>query len=282
MRNASARLYSACGAAAALLLTLAIPAQAQYKPRPVSDPATGETFHIEAGASFWIPSSTIVVESAGSGALTGIGGTEIDTKRDLGFVDKRFPEFDLVIRPAPAHKIRLQYVPISFKPVVSSRAISCSTVSVTASAFRLIRRWTGKRSGSGTSSTSCERTAGLPVLSLKASTPTFKSSWRARASGSPNTLKPAHPFPRSAESDAFTSSRIFRSPASSPPSSFPTASTTARHAHYYDLDIYGTVNLTNNIGFKGGYRSLNLGYVIKQDTGALEMKGIYFGVVARY
>src|SRR3954468_13916150 len=108
MKSASARLYAATSAAA-LLLTLAAPAAAQYKPRPVEDPATGETFHIEAGASFWNPSSNLVVESAGSGALSGIGGSAIDAKRDLGFVDKRFPEFDLILRPAPAHKFRLQY-----------------------------------------------------------------------------------------------------------------------------------------------------------------------------
>ena len=31
-------------------------------------------------------------------------------------------------------------------------------------------------------------------------------------------------------------------------------------AHYVDIDIYGTVNLTKNVGFKGGYRSLDMYY----------------------
>src|SRR5436305_1934182 len=53
-------------------------------------------------------------------------------------------------------------------------------------------------------------------------------------------------------------------------------------AHYTDLDVYGTVNFTNNIGVKGGYRSMDLGYNIKDDTGTFTLKGIYFGAVLRY
>ena len=53
-------------------------------------------------------------------------------------------------------------------------------------------------------------------------------------------------------------------------------------AHFADLDIYGTVNFTNNIGVKGGYRSFDVGYHVEDDIGAFTLKGIYFGVVARY
>ena len=53
-------------------------------------------------------------------------------------------------------------------------------------------------------------------------------------------------------------------------------------AHYVDVDVYGTWNLTNNIGAQVGYRSLDLGYVIKTDTGTFKLNGAYFGVVGRY
>jgi hypothetical protein len=33
---------------------------------------------------------------------------------------------------------------------------------------------------------------------------------------------------------------------------------------------------------KGGYRSFDVGYHVEKDTGAFTLKGIYFGVVARY
>jgi hypothetical protein len=54
------------------------------------------------------------------------------------------------------------------------------------------------------------------------------------------------------------------------------------NAHYIDFDLYGTLNFTNYIGVKGGYRSTNVGYLIKADTGALNLKGLYFGAVVRY
>jgi hypothetical protein len=53
-------------------------------------------------------------------------------------------------------------------------------------------------------------------------------------------------------------------------------------AHYADLDIYGTLNFTNYIGVQGGYRSFDVGYHVDSDTGAFILRGIYFGVVARY
>ena len=54
------------------------------------------------------------------------------------------------------------------------------------------------------------------------------------------------------------------------------------NAHYVDFDLYGTVNFTNNVGVKGGYRSRDVGYLIKTDSGSLTLKGIYFGAVVRY
>jgi hypothetical protein len=33
---------------------------------------------------------------------------------------------------------------------------------------------------------------------------------------------------------------------------------------------------------KGGYRTLDLGYHINDDTGSFVLKGIYFGAVLRY
>ena len=38
----------------------AAPAQAQFRPRPISEPPTGEKYHIEAAAGLWFPTATIV------------------------------------------------------------------------------------------------------------------------------------------------------------------------------------------------------------------------------
>src|SRR5204862_3790745 len=83
-------------------LIVALPAHAQYRPRPLNDPATGEKFHIEAEASYWTPSADITFASEG----LGIPGTPIDLKRDLGVTDQRFPALSLQLRPAPSHHFR--------------------------------------------------------------------------------------------------------------------------------------------------------------------------------
>ena len=63
--------------ALAAVALLAAPAQAQYRPKPIEEPPTGEAYHIEASAAYWFPTADITVASAGSGALTGINGTQI-------------------------------------------------------------------------------------------------------------------------------------------------------------------------------------------------------------
>ena len=57
--------------------------------------------------------------------------------------------------------------------------------------------------------------------------------------------------------------------------------------HFADVDFYGTVNFTNYVGVQVGYRSFDVAYQIGRggvltDTGAFTVKGLYFGVVARY
>jgi hypothetical protein len=52
--------------------------------------------------------------------------------------------------------------------------------------------------------------------------------------------------------------------------------------HYFDLNIYGTYNINRYLGVQGGYRSFDVGYGLRTDSGALTLKGLFFGVVARY
>ena len=53
-------------------------------------------------------------------------------------------------------------------------------------------------------------------------------------------------------------------------------------AHYFDFDLYGTVNFNDYVGAQIGYRSLDLGYIFEDDHGDFKAKGIYFGGVVRY
>ena len=83
MNHSSAiRVYAAACVTAIVLA--AAPAQAQFKPSPLNDPATGEDYHIEGGAALWFPSAQIAVSSE----RFGIPGTRIDFKADLGLTDQ--------------------------------------------------------------------------------------------------------------------------------------------------------------------------------------------------
>jgi hypothetical protein len=52
--------------------------------------------------------------------------------------------------------------------------------------------------------------------------------------------------------------------------------------HYYDFDLYGTVNFIENVGVQVGYRSFNVVYKVEQDGGDLQLRGLYFGGVVRF
>ena len=55
------------------------------------------------------------------------------------------------------------------------------------------------------------------------------------------------------------------------------------NGHYADFDFYGTVNFTNNVGVQGGYRRFDVGYELKNDTGAFTREGnLPRTCVARY
>src|SRR5882672_7505021 len=95
MNTSASRLYR-WAALAAALFCFAAPAAAQYKPRAVNDPATGEKYHIEAGADLWWPTADMVVSSE----QLGIVGSLIDFKKTLGLIDQRFPALQVQLRPA--------------------------------------------------------------------------------------------------------------------------------------------------------------------------------------
>ncbi len=107
MPRSASRVY---GVLAALVL-IASPALAQFRPRPISNPANGERFRIEGAAGFWNPSATMSISSES----LGIPGTTIDFKKDLGLTDQRFGELHAVLRASRKHKFRFQYIPIKYE-----------------------------------------------------------------------------------------------------------------------------------------------------------------------
>jgi hypothetical protein len=260
----------------AALVAFAAPASAQYKPRTVDDPATGEKYHIEAGADFWFPTSDMTVSSESLGII----GSQIDFKRDLGMTDQRFRALQLQLRPARSHKFRFQYIPVSF---TQSAVLKADIV------FNGIRY-----------------TLGLPVnstLDWKTYQIGYEYDFVVKNSGfaglvleakytdvqvqlsSPVATEFAHargPIPAIGGIGRYYVVPNISITGELSAFKIPSNIDARYNAHYVDIDVYGTINFTDKIGVKGGYRSLDLGYLIKTDQGSFVLRGIYFGAVLRY
>src|SRR6185295_20173787 len=113
-RHAVNLVYPRALAVCALAL-FAVPAYAQYRPRPTASTSPAESFHVELGAGFWNADADMQIAG-------GTGGTSIDLKQDLGLQDKKVSEFQLVIKPALKHKIRVQLVPLSYTQTGTPRS----------------------------------------------------------------------------------------------------------------------------------------------------------------
>lgn len=265
----------------ASILVAAAPAQAQFQPRSLDDPATGEQFHLEGAIGFWMPSTDMTISSE----ALGIAGSNIDFKKDLGLTDQRFPEFKVVLRPFRKHKLRFQYIPIKFE----QQSTLTRDVIFQGQRYRV----------------------GLPVNSVldwKAYRFTYEYDFIVRNRGfvgfmldakytdvfaslrSPvnyETIRARAPIPTIGGIGRFYVVPNISITGELSGFSIPDAVSEEYKAHYVDFDIYGTLNFTNNIGVQAGYRTFNLGYTIKDeaittDFGSFVLKGLYFGAVARF
>jgi hypothetical protein len=275
MEKPATRLYR-WAVATTLLCSIAAPAAAQYAPRGSNDPATGEKYHIEASASYWFPSADIVVSSE----QLGIAGSQINAKRDLGLADQRFPVLQVELRPARSHKLRFNYIPVNFTQTTTlnqdivfngiryrlglpvNSVLDWKTYEFTYEYDFVVKSWGFVGFDLQAKYTDVQVSLASPI-----------ASEFARARGPIPALGGVvryYVVPNIAITGEISAFKI------------PDSIDSRYNAHYIDLDIYGTLNFTNNIGVKGGYRSRDVGYLIESDSGAFTLKGIYFGAVLRY
>ena len=263
-------------AAAAVLFCVATPASAQYQPRAVNDPATGEKYHIEAGADYWFPSADMVVSSE----QLGISGSNIDFKKTLGLTDQKFPVLQLQLRPARSHKFYLQYVPA----IYTQTTTLAQDIVFNGIRYRLgipvnsVLDW--KTYQIGYEYDFVVKNSGFVGFILEAKYTNVNVTL-----SSPFATEFAHargPIPAIGGIARYYVVPNISITGELSGFKIPDSIDSRYNAHYVDVDLYGTLNLTNNIGVKGGYRSRDVGYLIKSDTGQFTLKGIYFGAVLRY
>jgi hypothetical protein len=267
-----------CALICGTLALLAAPnasAQYIYQPASAGSQATGENYNIEFGVFFWSPSPEIVVSSE----ALGIVGTSIDLVADLAIEQTRLREFRLVLRPGTKHKLRFHYLPAEY---IAQTTLQQELV------FNGIRydaglevdtrlKWTQWRLGYEYDLV--YRDLGYFGIIVEAKY-TDVDTRLAAAIGTEFTRARA-PVPT-----VGAIGRVYLMPNIAVTGEFTGFSLPKLQdeydGHFYDYDIYGTVNFTNEIGAQVGYRSMDLAYRIESDSGTFKMKGFYFGGVVRF
>jgi hypothetical protein len=256
-------------------LLLAAPASAQYQ--GLSDPATGETYHVEVSGALFNPTPTLLITSEG----LGIPGDQIDFVQEFNLEKKTFKQFRAVLRPARKHKFRYEFIPIRYENETTiSRSFVFNGQRFNISLPVLAElKWNAHRFTYEYDFVYEDRGYVGLVLDLKytdveaALTNSLIGREFARAQA---------PIPA-----VGGTGRVYVVPNVSITGEFsffklPESINEDYKARYYDFDLYGTVNFNNNIGVQAGYRSLTVFYKVETDTGDLKMKGLYFGAVARF
>lgn len=272
-------------AVALAVCVLARPAHAQSD-RPVDDSALGEKYVVEAAIGLWVPNAAMSVSSEGLGII----GSVIDFKQDLGLQDHRFPEFHFEAKGA-GHKFRFQAIPIKYeqtytvtKDIVFNgqryRAQFPISSGLDWKAYRFGYEYDFLRKSRGYggflldfkyTDVSVNLTSAVATEFARARAPIPAVGGVGRFYVIPNV--------------AVTGEVTFFSLGWIPDSLLSGLSddeNATYDGHYVDLNIYGTYNFTRNIGVQAGFRSFDLGYLVEKDTGTFKLRGVFFGVVARY
>lgn len=271
----SARLYVYL---LALIALTAAPARAQYTPRSVSDPATGESYHIEGEINWWSPTANAVVSSVG----LGIPGSNIDLKKDLGLTDQRLTDVRLVLRPFRKHKLRFQYTPIRYeqqsnlvRDVVFQGQIYRIGLPVNSTldwkAYRFTYEYDFLYRDRWFAGVLLDAKYTDVFASLRS--PVNFETIRARAPiPTIGGIGRVYVVPNISITGEVTGFKVPKS----------LAEQADLQAHYLEVDVYGTINFTNNFGAKVGYRALDVLVVPTNDRYSFELRGLYFGGVARF
>jgi hypothetical protein len=276
MTKLAIRLYAI--AAAALLLTLGPSrADAQYRPRGISNAAIGENYHIELSAALWDSSADMSL----SNTALDLTGTTISLQNDLGVRDQKFPGFDLVFRPGLKHKLRAQLVPVHYAATASpSSAFNFGGQTFPAGVpVSSTIHWKAWRFGYEYDAAVGPRGFLGFILNVKytdvdasltgatAGTRSVSAHSTVPAIGGILRVYPAARLSLTGEISGFK---------------WPGGWIWSGSGDFLDLDAYATLNVVNAIGVEAGYRSFDVDYSLTNDTGHFKLTGPYVGAVLRF
>ncbi len=261
-----------------MLAAAAVPAAAQYSAPKLTGGAVGERYHIQASAGLWNPDIMGVIASE----QFGIAGSKIDFVTDLKFQKQRFSDLRFELRPSKHNKLYAMYIPLTFASpsgatvtrdfVFNGQKYAVSNAPLTASFD-----WKVWRLGYELDVLTLPR--GFFGIMFEGRLTDFGAHIKVPGTDEFTQAKgplPAigaivrvYPIPNLALTGSISG---FKVPNVSPD----------YKGNYYDLDVYGTFNITNFAGVQAGYRDMSTTVTMKKDFGDTRYKGIWFGAVLRY
>lgn len=262
-----------------LVLLSASPAFAQYAGRGgLSDPATGETYRVEIGGFLWNPTPTLLVRSESLEII----GDQIDFVNDFEIDNATFRQLRVALRPARKHKFRFEYTPIRYN---NDEATLRRSIVFNGQRFDLAlpviadMKWNAMRFGYEWDFIYRDR--GFLGLLLEAKYTDIEASLENRIVGREfararapipaiGLIGRVYVVPNVAITGEFSGFKL------------PETIDEDYQGRFYDFDLYGTLNFSDNFGVQAGYRSLTVFYRVELDEGDLKMKGLYFGGVVRF
>jgi hypothetical protein len=266
-----------------LVAGAAVPAAAQYRTMPTSGAAgasqvKGENYHVEFAANLWEPLPEFVFRSEG----LGIPGTEIDLQADLGLQQEQMYELRLVLKASKHLKFRFNYLPMHYTgdTVLSKDIIFNGILFPLRIPVQTDFVWKAYRGTLEIDAVVQPRwyvgvllEAKYADATLDLSSPIAEEYVQARAPiPAIGAVARVYPVPFVSVTGEFTYFRLPDKVAVEQDASLSTA----------DYDIYGTVNISDNFGVQGGYRSIDMGFRVNRDEGSIKLKGWYFGGVVRF
>lgn len=252
-------------------------AAAQYNAPPLSSLAIGERYHVEVSGTLWNPDVVGVVSSNEFGLV----GSTLDLVNDLAFKQTRFTDVRLVLRPARKHKLRFQYTPISYEAdTVLSREIIFRGQKIKPS-IPITSTFDWKVMRFGYEYDFVYRNRGFVGLLIEGRYTQFGASIAAPLAGTAEFTSAKAPLPAlGLVGRAYILPNValnFEVSGMKLPDIDP-----KYQANYYDWDINGVANLTNNFGVQVGWRRMTTFLKIDDDSGDFKFQGIYFGASLRY
>jgi hypothetical protein len=266
---------------AALALLAPASARAQYGAPDMSSSAIGENYHFEVSGNFWNPDLFGQISSEQFGLI----GSQIDFLTDLGYAKTRFKDLRIVLRPSKKSKLRIQYTPIEYESsttfnrsiVFNGIAFPISVPIESAFAWKVWRfgyEYDFLYKSRGYVGLLLEGRYTQMDARLATNSPLFSQQINEFATAKAplpaiGVVGRAYVLPQVAVNFEVSG---FKLPDIDPD----------YKANYFDWDIYGTVNFTNNFGAQIGWRRVTNLLIIENDMGDVRFQGFWFGGAVRY